>query len=161
MHFFHGARPAPPAVRIPMNQVSQKLLGALPFLGKGEEGSFSDELIESRIEIHDSHHFEVKLDYSIDPKRKKNRYRVEMFLFSPTSLGITPDTYGKKQFYNDIQAYIRFKTPALPLAALLNPDEPDSPLTRLGRELPTLVARRPRPEALRELGADMHLISLK
>ena len=123
-----------------MNQISQKLLGALPFLGKGEgsvrPGSFQDDLIDSRIEIHDSDHFEVKLDYSIDPKRRKNSYRVEMFLFTPLSLGITQDSYRKKQFYNDIQAYIRFKTPNLPLAALLNPDDEGSPLTRLGRALP-------------------------
>ncbi|HLO66375.1 MAG TPA: hypothetical protein VK188_05110, partial [Holophaga sp.] len=87
----------------------------------------ADDLIDSRIEVHDSTHIEVKLDYGLDLKRRRNRYRVEMFMFMPTSLGMAPDTYGKKQFYRDIQAYIRLKTPGLALAHLLDPREEDSP----------------------------------
>lgn len=148
-----------------MNPVSQRLLGALQSLAKGASyilpkrpGGFDEELIDSRIEIHDSNHFEVKLDYTIDPAKAANRYRVEVFLFTPLSLGITYDTYGKKQFYRDIQAYIRFKTPSIPLAALLNTANEASPLTRLGRVIPTLVEAPKSESELRMLGSDMKLL---
>ena len=136
-----------------MNLVQQKLLGAILSLRKGADANLpgspdevASELIDGRIEVHDRHHFEVKLDYSIDPGRAQNRYRVEAYFFTPQSLGITPETYPKQRFYNDIQAYIRFKTPAVPLATLLLPDEGASPLARLERILPTLVSQ-PRGKA--------------
>ncbi len=138
--------------------MKDRLLDVLALPGRKEPTAYLEDLIESRIEIHDSQHFEVKLDYSIDPHRKKNRYRVEMFLFSPLSLGVTPDTYSKKRFYTDIQAYIRFKTPAVPLAALLNPEDPDSPLARLAAALPPLASRRPGAQAVEGLESDMKLL---
>lgn len=129
---------------------------ASPAAHRFQRGAELDELIEGRIEIHDSRHFEMKLDYSIDPRRAKNRYRVEMFLFSPVSLGISPETYDKRQFYHDIQAYIRFKTPSLSLQELLDPGDARSPLARLRAAL-SLDAAWPTPEVTRDLGANLRL----
>ena len=121
-------------------------------------GQLATELIDSRIEIHDSNHFEVKLDYTMDPGRAWNRYRVETFIFTPASLGISPDTYRKRQFYNDIQAYIRFKTPTVSLTALLAPEAGDSPLARLTDAVVSLV-QHPHREALRaDISADLRLV---
>ena len=43
------------------------------------------------------------------------------------TLGINPATYGKTEFYNDIQRYIRFKTPQFSISKLTDPGEKNSP----------------------------------
>jgi hypothetical protein len=92
---------------------------------------FTEELIDGRVDVHDSTHFELKLDYSIDSKRKDNSYRVESYFFVPRSLGINSSTYPRQQFYNDVQGYIRLKTPNIPLTTLADADDPLSPLHQL------------------------------
>ena len=148
-----------------MNQLPHRFLGAIQSLGKGETiafagrpGQLASDLIDGRIEVHDSNHFEVKLDYSIDPSRVKNRYRVEAYFFTPTSLGITPETYRKKAFYSDVQAYIRFKTPAISLATLLVPEGAISPLSRLAEAVSTLVKYPQDRNALDRISYDMRLV---
>lgn len=91
----------------------------------------STDAIDSRIGVHDRNQFEVKLDYTVDPSRRRNRYRVDAYFFLPKSLGINRHTYGTEQFYSDVHAYIRFKTPTFPLNALLDPNNRDSPLFRV------------------------------
>lgn len=149
----------------PMNPVQQRLLGVFQSLRKegpatviGTPDEVGSELIDGRIEIHDRHHFEVKLDYSIDPGRSKNRYRVEAYFFTPTSLGISPETYPRKRFYNDIQAYIRFKTPAVSLATLLLPDTGSSPLARLEQAVPALVTHPQGRTQLEKISYEMRFI---
>ncbi len=76
-----------------------------------------DDLIESRIGVHDSNHFEVKLDYSIR-SQGRSRYNVDYYFFVPKSLGVNEHTYRDDQFFSDVQAYIRFKTPDRTLSSL-------------------------------------------
>ena len=90
-----------------------------------------EELIEGRIRRHDRNHFEVKLDYSIDSDERITRYRVETYLFAPRSLGVDGATYSRDEFYTDVGGYIRFKTPHVSLAALVEDDNAASPLIRL------------------------------
>ena len=94
----------------------------------------SEERLESRIGVHDSTQFEVKLDYSIDSRARDNRYRVDCYFFVPRSLGVNRDTYSREEFYGDLHSYIRFRTPTLNLVGLADPDNPDSPLHHV-REL--------------------------
>ena len=82
-----------------------------------------EDLIDTRIGVHDRNHFEVKLDYSIDAERK-NRYRVESYFFIPRSLGINRQSYPRDEFYSDVQAYIRLKTPTTGLEQLAKEDAP-------------------------------------
>ncbi len=70
-------------------------------------------MIEETIHIHDKYQCEIKLGYQLDGKEKSTTYDIETYLFFPYSLGITRHTYGKNDFYNDIQAYIRLKTPTI------------------------------------------------
>ncbi|MCH9688960.1 MAG: hypothetical protein K0V04_46435 [Deltaproteobacteria bacterium] len=58
---------------------------------------------------------------------------METYLFVPRSLGLDRHSYPRDQFYADAQAYIRFKTPSVPLPALADPDNADSPLQRARR----------------------------
>ena len=76
------------------------------------------EFIEGQIDVHDRTGFEVKTDYTIDPSRRASTYRVESYLFIPSTLGVNERTYSRDHFYRDIKAYIRFKTPTISLTAL-------------------------------------------
>ena len=49
----------------------------------------------------------------------KSRYTVDYYFFVPSSLGVNKHTYRDDQFFSDMQAYIRFKTPSRSLASLV------------------------------------------
>lgn len=58
---------------------------------------------------------------------------METYFFVPRSLGLDAHSYPREQFYADVQAYIRFKTPHVSLPALADPDDRRSPLQRARR----------------------------
>ena len=58
---------------------------------------------------------------------------METYFFVPRSLGLDAHSYPREQFYADVQAYIRFKTPQVSLPALADPDDRRSPLQRARR----------------------------
>lgn len=93
-----------------------------------------EEEIDGRVAIHDSDHVEVKLDCRLGAGAK-SRYRVETYFFVPASLGLNENSYTRQHFYNDVQTYIRFKTPSIPLATLADPSTPKSPLAEIRRLL--------------------------
>jgi hypothetical protein len=103
--------------------------------------------ISSRVQIHDKHQFEVKLDYSLSASERESCYRVEAYLFVPKSLGAHLTTYSRDQFYSDLHTYIRFKTPSLPLEVLLQA-QGASPLLRLED-----MVKKVKPESISEKDA--------
>lgn len=78
--------------------------------------------IHKDFEIHDSFHFEVKLDYWLKLNRQ-DKYQVDLFLFLPNSLGLNTHSYPRSAFYDDIKNYVRLKTPELPLNKIASLDE--------------------------------------
>jgi hypothetical protein len=58
---------------------------------------------------------------------------VETYFFVPKSLGLDVHAYPREQFYADVQAYIRFKTPHVSLTGLADADDRRSPLQRARR----------------------------
>ncbi|MGM0597453.1 MAG: hypothetical protein ACQES9_10485 [Myxococcota bacterium] len=94
-------------------------------------------MIEESIEIHDNYQFEIKLGYKLNKKDKSSNYKVETFLFLPNSLGINSYSYSKKNFYDDIQAYIRIKTPVYQLNQIAS--ENHSPLGKLKTSIDEMV----------------------
>ncbi len=106
-----------------------------------------DEEIDGRVAIHDSDHVEVKLECHL-AAGARSRYRVETYFFVPRSLGLNAANYPRDQFYNDVQTYIRFKTPSIPLATLADRHAPESPLALI-RGLLDRAHQRPRDRALR------------
>ena len=83
---------------------------------------------------HDRYQIELKLDYELG-KGEKTHYRISTYLFFPTSLGITEESYPKNEFYRDVKNYIRFKTPIVSLRDLLEGDI--SPLTAINQIVQT------------------------
>jgi hypothetical protein len=96
-------------------------------------GVYLEELVDGRIGVHDENQVEIKLDYGFDPAAARTRYQIETYVFAPRSLGIDRATYRSDQFYADVQSYIRFKTPSVPLSDLC---EPTGGLAKLAAAIP-------------------------
>lgn len=95
------------------------------FDGQGQQAQRNPVL--RRIAVHDRYQLELKLGYPLAPGRQ-TRYLIDTYLFLPASLGINSSSYSRKDFYRDIQTYIRMKTPSFLIEQILA--APDSPLRR-------------------------------
>jgi len=124
----------------------------------GTENHSNSRPIEGRLGLHDRDQFEVKLDYAIDPAKKQNRYEVDAYFFLPKSLGVDAQTYPKAQFYSDVQAYIRFKTPPLSLKDLARIEDQSSPLGRLMRLLERPCHGAARVQHIARLSQELRLV---
>ncbi len=96
-------------------------------------------MIEETIHIHDKYQFEIKLGYLLASNKRVTSYDVETYIFLPNSLGINHYTYKKDDFYNDIQAYIRLKTPTVLLKDIVSGDS--NPLEQLKQSFKQLVSQ--------------------
>ncbi len=113
-------------------------------------------MITEAIKIHDRYQFEVKLNYLFEKENKVSSYKVEFFVFVPNSLGINYSTYSKKDFYSDVQSYIRFKTPVYFLEQIATFS--DSPLNKLEKAFRELV-RQPNKETTRNYEYHLQMFS--
>lgn len=95
-------------------------------------------MVEENVRIHDQYQFEVKLGYTINGHPALTPYSVDTYFFIPRSLGISPITYSKKDFYRDMQTYIRFKTPVVPLQGM---SSEGSPLENLRQSIAKLLTQ--------------------
>ncbi|MBA3721793.1 MAG: hypothetical protein H0W88_05270 [Parachlamydiaceae bacterium] len=96
---------------------------------------FRSELTEGDIRFRDNLQFELKSEFFINPKVKKNVYKQEFYLFIPNSLQINSQTYPKEQFYLDQTNFVRYKTPQISLSNIVSPHNLKSPLIRLKKIL--------------------------
>jgi hypothetical protein len=96
-------------------------------------------MIEETIHIHDNYQCEIKLGYQLEGKKNATPYNIETYLFFPNSLGINRYTYRKDDFYNDMQAYIRLKTPTVLLHDMVTGDK--NPLEKLRASVERLISR--------------------
>ena len=85
--------------------------------------------MDATVSVHDKYQVELKVGYPLPADRGRTRYELDLYLFAPRSLGITPESYSKRRFYGDLKTYIRLKTPAVPLARF--DDGESSPLQAL------------------------------
>lgn len=92
---------------------------------------FFDELSDADVHVRDKFQFELKSEYVPLISSENNTYMLEFYFFIPNALQINASTYTKQNFYSDQTNFIRLKTPGLPLAALSDPNNPQSPLFRI------------------------------
>jgi len=104
-------------------------------------------VIEENLHIHDKYRFEIKLGYDVDGGEAASSYAVDTYIFIPDMLGINRHTLSKGEFYNDIQAYVRLKTPAVSLDRIVTGDR--SPFVRLERHVNDLLEAPSGPAASR------------
>ncbi len=86
------------------------------------------ETIQQAVKHHDQYQIEIKLDYELHADQK-TRYQIATYFFVPQSLGLTPQSYPRHYFYQDIQSHIRLKTPSLNLREFTNGER--SPLPKI------------------------------
>lgn len=92
---------------------------------------------------HDRLNLELKLEHPApDATRERVESLVDLWFFLPPAIGITAETYGAADFYGDLRAYTRLKTPDLSLAELARLDGPGSPLATLATMSVNLPAGR-------------------
>lgn len=104
-----------------------------------------NDILDSKITLHDRHRFEIKLDVELPPS-SKSVYEVESYFFVPRALNISPQTYTKEDFYNSNQRYIRFKTPTISMAKLCDPALEVSPLNKIKAALSKILSGARDPE---------------
>ncbi len=93
--------------------------------------------MEEIVSLHDKHQFEVKLGYPLKNEHKETSYHLSLYLFTPYTLGIKPPNYTKEDFYRDLHAYVRFKTPQYSLSQIYLGEE--SFFSKLGNKIAKLV----------------------
>lgn len=98
-----------------------------------------DPWIDAAVTIHDKYQIEFKLKYPLPKDSGKTAYEVQFYVFAPTSLGINPSSYSELQFYTDLQAYIRIKTPTIPLNLIA--DVGTNPLGRLRTAIEAMICK--------------------
>lgn len=76
-------------------------------------------MIHQTFKIHDKFQFEIKMTYKLN-RGIKTRFDIDSYFFIPNNLGINKDTYTIANFFQDLQVYIRFKTPSVLLDELGN-----------------------------------------
>jgi len=86
-------------------------------------------LVEENPRLRHPHQFEIKLRYALPREKGKAVYNLSVYFFLPPSLGISRANYDKERFYEDLQSYIRLKTPEVPLKDISRGDA--SPLSQL------------------------------
>lgn len=76
------------------------------------------------VSIHDAFRLEWKFNYNfLKDNKNVTKYRIQTWFSIPRSLGILEDTYNKEKFYNDLQHYLRLKTPYVPLKDFLSSND--------------------------------------
>ncbi len=100
-----------------------------------------------QVDRHGAHHLELELSYPLPKNESDARYGVEVFLFTPTALGLTRERYGVQGFLHDVKSYTRCDLCALPLSKLVDPACAISPITRLNKLLAGMVTERDLDEA--------------
>ena len=80
--------------------------------------------IVSNVKKHDNFQLEFKTVYPIDHTQKVSEYNADVFFFLPRNLAVNEYSFSGREFYNDFSEYIRFKTPTVSLAELIDCDNP-------------------------------------
>jgi hypothetical protein len=78
-------------------------------VGRTAKGTTS--LVDGIPRIRHSHQFEIKLRYPLPEEQHTSVYDFAVYFFLPPSLGVSRASYGKERFFEDMQSYIRLKTP--------------------------------------------------
>ena len=95
-------------------------------------------MISIQAKKHDNFSIEFKFGFNCTIDGVADDFAVNAWIFVPNSLDITPENYGKNQFYRDIKSNVRLITPVYPLQELAREDA--MPLRSLTAALKGLAA---------------------
>ena len=94
----------------------------------------AEQKYQCRLKPHGRFQLELKTHFPV-PERGGARYSLDLYIFSPSQLKLTADSYGLKQFFEDLTSYTRYSSPRIPLPKLVDPQCAVSPLTRIREHL--------------------------
>lgn len=96
---------------------------------------------------------ELRQFFRLPRKRGEERvYDTKIWFYFARGFGISPSTWTREEFYQDINVYMRLHAPSLRLDELADLDHPTSPASVLRRALPKLIEpRAPSSESLDRL----------
>jgi hypothetical protein len=92
---------------------------------------FLKDINSGEIRQRDKYQFELKSEFFPSEENKTNTFSQEFYIFIPNALQINPLNYSKKDFYQDLTNFIRYKTPVMSFQEILNPNNAESPLNRI------------------------------
>ena len=95
--------------------------------------------MEETLRIRDRFQFDLELGYPFPRDVPRVEYELEAYLFLPSTLGINRDNYSKANFYDDLDAHIRLRTPSVSLDAIIS--SAGGPLSRLNNSVLRLCER--------------------
>lgn len=95
-------------------------------------------MITIQAKKHDNFSVEFKFGFEGKDTAELSDFAVNSWIFVPNSIGINPETYGKKQFYRDIKSNVRLITPVFGLHEIADPKA--LPLTSLRHAIEGLAA---------------------
>lgn len=100
---------------------------------KKHMNSFRRNISPFQVKQRDRQSIELKFRYLLKrkPRHAKYTYDVNIYFFLPYSFNISPGSYDRNLFYNEMKLYLRFNTPILSAEELLNSESAISPLIRL------------------------------
>ncbi|MFX1314188.1 MAG: hypothetical protein ACFFHD_16495 [Promethearchaeota archaeon] len=115
---------------------------------------------KSSVQRHDLFNFESKIDYTLEPTRKKKTsYLLSAYFFIPNSLQINKDSYTKEQFFSDLNNYIRFKTPKMSIESIINKENVLSPITTILKGLKDIEYGKSSRELLTKIQRELCLLA--
>ena len=94
-------------------------------------------MISIQAKKHDNFSVEFKFGFNCTMDGVADDFAVNAWIFVPNSLDITPENYGKKQFYRDIKSNVRLITPSFSLKTLAQ--ETSMPLKSLAAAMENVV----------------------
>ena len=71
-----------------------------------------------QVSKHDRYQLEIKTQM-IAEHSNDNKEQIDLWLFLPPALGISPSGYSSEEFYSDLRTYTRLETPLFHLDAFL------------------------------------------
>ena len=104
----------------------------------------------------DSYSLELKFTH-LPAERRRDSYRLDLFLFFPASFGINSETYPHDRLYRDLKLYIRLSAPTFSAAELLAND-PSSPLWRIEQAVHSAPIK-PRPALGAQIMYELRLLA--
>ncbi|OGV65676.1 MAG: hypothetical protein A3K18_31930 [Lentisphaerae bacterium RIFOXYA12_64_32] len=102
-----------------------------------------------KVTTHGRRQLELDATYPVVSDRAKVQYQLDFYIFSPQNLGLNERRYGRKQFLQDLELYVRYTPYSIPLQKLIDPECDLSPLVRITSMLcDTCLGREIKPEGV-------------
>ena len=101
--------------------------------------SFVSDMIDLQTKIHDNYSVEFKEGFVVpEDDQRQSQFTINTWLFVPSSLDITAETYPKHLFWRDLKSHVRMITPVFTLHEMTKVDS--QPVAYLSEAMKRMAA---------------------